>query len=414
MNRLSLPSRVDWVSGLVVFVVSLPLTLGISLASGATASAGIISALVGGIFVGLLSGAPLVVSGPAAGLTALVFMIIQDHGLMGLAIATAIAGLVQILMGGFRLGSIFTYVPKSILDGMLAAIGLIILLGQLHVWLGAKVPTSAILSFTTLPTSFKNVEAPVLVLGSLGFTIQILWTKYSGKFRWIPGALPAVIIVTLLALGFHSIPRVELESIGSAIRGQLSLWSDFSLGTLSMALIGAGIGMGLVASAESLLTARAIEGMAEKKGFRFKTQLDRELLAQGTGNLLCGVLGALPITGVIVRSAANVESGAKTRWSTIMHGVWIGLFALALPGIVNAIPLTVLATVLILTGWKLLNLAAVIKDARKNPVDTGFWALTLSSILATDLLKGLLISLATYALYHLASSRIRIAPITSS
>lgn len=402
MNRsFTLPSREDWVSSLVVFVVALPLTLGIALASGASASSALVCAMIGGILVGLLSGAPLVVSGPAAGLASLVFLIIQNHGLLGLAIATLIAGLFQVTLGTLRLGYIFNYVPKSILEGMLAAIGLTILLGQLHVALGHKTPSNPLLSISTLPDSIQGATLGITLLALFAILIQLIWPKVVGRYAWIPGALPAVIIMSVASLALTAIPRVELLPLADALKEQIGVWSSFSFSNLDLSLILEGIGLGFVASAESLLTARAIGTIAEKRGLSVQTNLDRELLAQGTGNTLCSALGALPMTGVIVRSAANIESGAKSRWSTILHGVWITLFVVALPQVLNVIPLAVLASVLILTGWKLLNLKQVIQNAKIDRMHTAFWVLTLVSILGTDLLKGLIISIAIYVAYTL-------------
>jgi MFS superfamily sulfate permease-like transporter len=215
-----------------------------------------------------------------------------------------------------------------------------------------------------------------------------------------------VALVTLIGMAFDGIPRVEIQPLGEALGSQFAALSNLGLGFFTLPIIGAGVGLGLVGSAESLLTARAIEGMAAGKGRKIETNLNRELLAQGAGNALCGALGALPITGVIVRSAANIESGGQTRWSTILHGVWIGVFVLALPKILALIPLTVLATVLILTGWKLLNLAEVIKGVRARSIDTAFWFLTVVAIMTTDLLKGLVIALVVYTGYHFYSVRL--------
>jgi MFS superfamily sulfate permease-like transporter len=390
--------REDFFASLVVFVVAVPLTLGIALASGVNPVVAITSAIVGGIIVGMVSGAPLVVSGPAAGLATLVFMIVQEFGLLGLAIATAVAGALQILLGVLRLGHVFTLVPKSILDGMLAAIGLMIVLGQLHVWAGGSVPSNTLMGVLELPAVFTNAAPIVLCLGGIGILIQIVWKKWAGKWNWLPGALPAVAIVTLVGLFFDNLPRVELNSILGSLESQLQIWGSFQSEILSLNILWAGLGLGLVASAESLLTARAVDGIAPPHAP--KSNLDRELLAQGLGNLICSGLAAAPITGVMVRSAANVDSGAQSRASTVMHGVWILVFVVALPFVLNAIPLTALASVLIVTGIKLIGLKAIFKSIQSKPVYSIFWLITVASIMSFNLLNGLLISLALYTVYY--------------
>lgn len=397
--------REDTLASLVVFVVAIPLTLGIALASGVSPAAAIISAVVGGVLVGVVSGAPLMVSGPAAGLATLVFMIVQQFGILGLAVATGIAGLIQVFLGVFRLGHIFTLVPKSILNGMLAAIGLTIALGQMHVWLGGSVPSNPLKGILELPTAIANVFPPILALGVLGILIQTGWGKFAGRLKWIPGALPAVASVTVVALFMDGVPRVELAPIMDSLKSQVQIWSSFELSSVSWSLIGAGLGLGLVASAESLLTARAIDGIAPTG--TPKSKLNRELLAQGLGNLVCSGLGAMPITGVMVRSAANVDSGARTRRSTIMHGMWVAIFVLALPFVLNAIPLTALASVLILTGIKLIGFKAVLQSIERKPIDAAFWFITVASIMIFNLLNGLVLSLVLYSAYYYISVKVR-------
>lgn len=399
-GQLFLIRRGDWIASWVVFLVAVPLTLGVALASGASAGAAILTALIGAIFVGALSGSPLMVSGPAAGLSTLVFMIIQQHGFLGLVLATAVAGLLQVILGLLRLGFLFTHIPQSILYGMLAAIGLSIALGQMHIWFGSVVPESPLMALSSLPEVLGSISVSIFFLGLVGILIQLFWQRMAGPLKWLPGALPAVFFVSLLSLVMVSIPRIEIQPMGELLVSQLDIWREFSLELLGWPIFGIGIGLGIVASAESLLTARASDQLTEKIGIR--SNLNLELLAQGFGNLVCSAFAALPLTGVMVRTAANIESGARSRASTILHGVWLALFILLIPGVLAQIPLVALASVLIVTGIKLLGIQKARQFFRSSPVDAFFWSLTLLSILGTNLLHGLLISLSTWILWVLA------------
>lgn len=393
-------NRRDLIASLVVFIVATPLSLGIAMASGASASAGLITAIIGGIVAGALAGAPLVVTGPAAGLTALVFQLVQEYGLQGLAVITVIAGLAQIVFGLLRTGRFFNYVPKSVLEGMLSAIGFVILLGQLHVLMGADIPKSAVQAIGGLSESLSRVMgpsvplfmAPVLICGLLAIAIQLVWPKFK-MLSWIPGALPAVIIATLVSLPWE-MPRVTLAPIFSTMQDQAAQFASMAWLSNVGSYVFAALGLAFVASAETLLTARAVDTLVLAQRPDHKpAKLERELFAQGFSNMISGVVGGLPMTGVIVRSAANINSGAVTRWSTILHGVWIAAFVVLFPSIVSKVPLTALASVLIITGVRLLNIKHLVELFRKNKVDGTIWIATSVAIFATDLLKGLFIGL---------------------
>lgn len=399
MLKNKLLSREDFLSSLVVFIVALPLSLGIALASGVDIAAGLIAAIIGGVVVGLLSGVPLMVSGPAAGLTVLVLQVVQTHGLVGLAVATVICGLTQVLLGAFRAGAIFNRVPSGILNGMLAAIGLIILLGQLHVLMGSSVPSSPWLAISTLPGELYNQLSSgnwiVLALGILAVAIIVAWPKIAGKLSWLPGALPAVIIVTALAIPFE-LPRVTLSNFLGNMGNVLGQIEGL---TWTASLIISGLGLAVVASAESLLTAKAafiLEQQRDKKAADPK--LNKELVAQGVGNVTSGLLGGIPITGVIVRTAANITSGGHTRASTVLHGFWVALFVFLLPDLLQLVPLTVLAAILVATGIKLLNIKNLIIACRESRDEAALWITTLVAIVATDLLVGLGIGLLAWGL----------------
>lgn len=405
--KLALPKNIDIAASLVVFVVAIPLTLGISLASGVNVEAGIISAIFGGIIVGIFSGAPLMVSGPAAGLSAIVFQLVQDFGFNGLMFITLVCGILQIIFSLLKAGPVFRLVPNSILNGMLAAIGIIIMFGQLHVLVGQKVPSNFFLGLETLPSSifqaFNNMNLfLILVLGVLGIIIQVIWPKIAKHpvLKKIPGALVTVLAVTLCAL-FLDIPRVSISSAtlfnSNYFESSLSFFSQDYSKLVSMVFMG--FMVCLIASSESLLTARALSDLTHSKEDISNKNLNKELFAQGLGNSLCGIFGGIPITGVIVRSAANINAGAETRWSTILHSVWVLIFVLFFVGIVNAIPLTALAAVLVFTGWKLLGiqkLIAIYKSAKEEFI---FTVGTIVTILATNLMIGMVIALLCYIIW---------------
>ncbi|OQW49862.1 MAG: hypothetical protein A4S09_11480 [Proteobacteria bacterium SG_bin7] len=381
--------RDDVVASLIVFIVALPLSLGIALASGGTPEAGLITAVVGGIICGLMSGAPLVVAGPAAGLSAFVYQLIQEHGIATLAVITVLAGTIQFAMGIFRLGKVFKFVPKSILEGMLSVIGFIIATLQVHVLLGGQIPSTTVSAIVTLPNAVKNTFIPILVCGLVAITIQLFWHKLPKKVSWVPGALPAVIAATLLSL-LWEMPRVKISSL---IPNQFPDLFSFTYDVNGVVI--AAFGLAIVASAETLLTAIAIDGFT--KGKVSPANLDKELLAHGVANSVSGIVGGLPMTGVIVRSAVNVTSGARTRLSTILHGVWILFFVVLFPTILNSIPLTALAAILVVTGFKLLNLKEFIHVCKTSKLQGALWAITFVGILSTDLLTGLICSISIYA-----------------
>lgn len=391
-------SRGDIFASLVVFIVAVPLSLGIALASGASPATGLITGIIGGIFAGFLAGAPLSVTGPAAGMSALVFQLVQQHGLKGLAIITVFAGVLQMMFGLFKTGKLFSLIPKAVLEGVLTAIGMIIVVGQLHVLTGQGIPKSFYEGLIELPSSFTNI-GPILFCGLLAIAIQIIWKNKMKKLSWLPGALPAVVCVTLLSLQWQ-MPRVELAPIIPMIQESAQRFLSLTWLQTSWPYFLPAIGVAIVASAESLLTARAVDVLVQdRKNFK-PANLDKELFAQGAANMASGFLGGLPMTAVMVRSAANIDSGATTRWSTILHGVWIAAFIGFLPGVIKAVPLTALAAVLIVTGYKLLNLPTLIKEIKTHWQQGFLWLSTTVLILVTDLLVGLIASLVLATVMH--------------
>ena len=321
-------SSFDLSASLVVFMVALPLSLGIALASGVAPAAGLITAIIGGVVAGFFSGAPLVVSGPAAGLTAMVLETVNRFGIAMLGPITVLAGFFQLLFGALRLGKFVALIPMAVLEGVLCAIGAIIAMSQLHVLLGYKAPAGFINGlkqiFPRIGEVASNAGPSVIILaiGVCAIAIQIVWNKkYKGRLP-IPGALPAVVVGTLLSLKFD-LPRVELAPLGGTMLDALSKMTDMQWLNNIGNLIVPAAGLALVAAAETLLTARAVDILAAKKNIDHVTQPNQELLAQGAGNILAGFLGGIPMTGVMVRTAANVNSGAQSRYSAILHGVWV-------------------------------------------------------------------------------------------
>lgn len=389
-------------ASLGVFVVALPLSLGIALCSGVPIQSAIISAVIGGIVVGALSGAPLTVTGPAAGLSVIVFEIVREQGLKGLAVATIACGLLQIIFGALKLGHLFKKVPHAILDGMLAAIGAMIALSQVFVMLNTNVPKGFLASLASLPSAMLSVldlqnsqsrAMTGLMIGIATIGVQLSWETLAKRVsripKAIPGALVALTIVTISAIPFET-PRVDLHISMNSLLSGFELPNLGSGNAMKDALMAAII-LAVVGSVESLATASGLDLYAEKmKGIILKTELNKELFAQGMGNLVAGLFGGIPLTAVIVRSAANVQFGARSRVSTILHGVWILLAVMVLGGILRFIPLASLAAVLIVTGIRLVNVKVLMEHMHKETAQGIAYLVTFATILASNLLRGLI------------------------
>ncbi|HEV7280029.1 MAG TPA: SulP family inorganic anion transporter [Pirellulaceae bacterium] len=524
------PGR-DFLASIVVFLVALPLCMGIAIASGVPVSAGLITGIVGGLVVGFLAGAPLQVSGPAAGLTVIVYELVREHGLEMLGIAVLLGGLFQFVAGLFKLGQWFRAVSPAVIQGMLAGIGVLIVASQFHVMVDDKPKENAIQNIATIPQAiWKGLPLPTLeseevrrtkiallkefgalhesqvqirefveeevdvVSGAIGpldgladrqrvlaDRLQELQTEttellerqpglnQSGRFQtalaaslgastaalaalespesenaarrlvetqaaadaslrtnldslkdhawaakigllaigiiviWhlaapksiklLPGALIAVAATTALA-AIVSLPVLYVEVPNN-------LWSEIHIPTLNtlgslpwIDAIQLGLVLAIVASAETLLCATAVDRLQSET----KTNYDQELAAQGVGNMICGVLGALPMTGVIVRSATNVQAGAKSRLSAILHGVWLLILVSFLAFMLRLIPIAALAAILVYTGYKLVNVKAI-KELYKH----GWWEVvvyfaTMITIVVEDLLIGVVTGIVLSAL----------------
>ncbi len=383
--------RHDLRASVVVFLVALPLCMGIAIASGAPPAAGLLSGIVGGLVVGFAAGAPLQVSGPAAGLSVIVWDLIQTHGFGALGWIVLVAGVVQIVAGLAGIGQWFRAVSPAVIHGMLAGIGVLIFASQFHVMVDDTPRDSGLANLLAIPEAIWKGFVPMdgsphyqaAMIGLLTLTVMVGWRPLVPRaLRVVPAPLAAVVVATLTAsaLGL-GVSRVDIPA---SLLEAVSLPPVADLTSLGWGVVGAGLALAFVASAETLLCATAVDKL--HKGAR--TRYDRELSAQGIGNVLCGLLGALPITGVIVRSSANVEAGAKTRASAILHGGWLLLFCAGVPFILAQIPTAVLAAVLVFTGYKLVNVAAVRNLARYGRTEVSIYVATLLGIVAFDLLTG--------------------------
>ncbi len=377
----------DVPASLVVFLVALPLSLGIAAASGAPIMAGLIAAAVGGIVAGSLGGSPLQVSGPAAGLTVIVAGLVQEFGWQVTCAITAAAGVVQLLLGISRVGRAALAVSPVVVKAMLAGIGITIMLQQIHVLLGSQPAGSALENLTGLPAAITSLELHAALLGLAVVVILLGWKHLPAAVRRVPGPLAAVVAGTALSVAFA--PAVERISFNGSILDAVALpqlpdgnWRAIAFAILSMALI---------ASIESLLSAVAVDKM--HNGAR--TNLNRELMGQGAANIVSGSLGGLPVTGVIVRSATNVEAGAATRASAVLHGVWVLAFSALFAGLIQLIPLAVLAGLLVVIGARLIKVADIRTSRRTG--DLLIYAGTLLCVVFLNLLEGVLIGLALAA-----------------
>lgn len=383
-DRLRGIIRHDLPSSLVVFLVALPLSLGIAIASGAPVLAGLIAAIVGGIVVGSLGGSPLQVSGPAAGLTVIVAGLVSEFGWGITCLITVAAGTLQVLLGLSRVARAALAISPVVVHAMLAGIGITIALQQAHVLLGGKSKSTAWHNLIGLPGQIVGAHRPGVILGVLVIVILVAWRWMPAKVRRVPAPLVAIVAVTVISVvfGFH-VRRIDLE--GSPLEA-LRLpdlphgnWGAFTVGVITVALI---------ASVESLLSAVSVDRMHNGP----RTDFNRELVGQGAANIISGTVGGLPITGVIVRSSTNVNAGAKSRASAIMHGVWILLFTIPFAGLVEEIPTAALAGLLIVIGVQLLK-PAHIETAMKHG-DLAVYVVTAVSVIFLNLLHGVLIGLA--------------------
>mgnify|MGYP002783546179 CR=1 FL=1 len=409
--------RDDIPASLVVFLVALPLCLGVALASGAPLLSGLIAGIVGGLVVGAVSGSPLMVSGPAAGLTAIVLAGINDAGSFARFLpAVVLGGALQLLFGVLRAGVVSYYFPTSVIKGMLAAIGLTLILKQVPHAVGydadyegdfAFVEPSGENTFTAIVHALQQVQPGAIAVAAIGVGLMLLWPRTPlARVRLLPAPLAAVVLGVALNevlraiapdLAIRDTHLVALPAGGLAAIGTQITRPDWgalaSQATWTLALT-----LGVVASLESLLSLEATNKLDPLKR---DGPPDRELIAQGVGNITSGLLGGLPVTGVIVRSSANVDAGARTRLSAIAHGVLLVIAVVALAPVLNRIPLAALAAVLLVTGYKLAAPALWRTAWRQGWAQFVPFAVTIVAVLFTDLLRGIGVGLAIGLLFIL-------------
>ncbi|KYG71715.1 MFS superfamily sulfate permease-like transporter [Roseivirga ehrenbergii] len=414
----------DMLSSVVVFLVALPLCLGIALASGAPLFSGLIAGIVGGIVVGMLSKSSLSVSGPAAGLVVIVLSAIDDlGGFQGFLLAVVMAGIIQVALGYLKAGIIGLYFPSPVIKGMLAAIGLILILKQVPHLIGFDADAFGEMEFmqqdgsntlSFLVSSFDHIYLGSLIVGLISLFILIAWgSNFIKQNKFLKGVPGGIIVVTIGVLinylfgvfypdlsisGDHmvNIPVISgLDSLGAVFQ-----FPDFSLLTNINVYITA-FTLAIVASLETLL---CVEAMDKLDPHKRRTPQNAELKAQGVGNIVSGLIGGLPITAVIVRGSANIEAGAKSKMSAIFHGILLLIAVAIFPTIMNMIPLASLAAILIVVGFKLTKPALYKQQFKLGREQFVPFITTVVAILFTDLLIGILIGMAVGIFYILKAN----------
>lgn len=392
-------------AGLVVSLVALPLCLGVALASGAPLTSGIIAGIVGGLVVALISGSQLMVSGPAAGLTAIVFAAITELGSFPAFLAAlVVAGLFQAVLAALRAGIIGYYFPSSVIKGMLASIGIILVLKQLPHAVGYD--SDAVgdetfrqldheNTFSAIATALGRMHPTAVTIAVVCLGILLAWPKLPWKrLRAVPPAL----VVVLAGVGLNALAANYGGDFALETRHLVQLPASMLSGIVfpDWAALANGatwkvaVTIAIVASLETLLSLEATDKMDP---YKREAPTNRELLAQGVGNTLSGLVGGLPVTGVIVRSAANIDAGAKTRWAAVLHGIFLLAAVVAIPSLLNRIPLAALAAILIATGWKLAH-PKQLRDAwRLGRYQFVPFVVTILAILLTDLLIGITVGM---------------------
>lgn len=384
----------DFIASIIVFLVAVPLCMGIAIASGVPPAVGLLTGVIGGVVIGSLSGSPLQASGPAAGLVVLVNELAQQHGLQTLGLIIVLAGLFQFISGLTGLGQWFRAVPPSVIHGMLAGIGVLLISSQFQVMLGITPAASGLTNVMRIPNSLMSVFGStwggLQASAAVGFgtiALVVLWDVIIGKrLRYVPGSLVGIIVASVVTAMFSlpvrmvEIPANLFQSMKPLTLGVLTSFRPEEL--LVDALV-----LAFIASTETMLTAAAIDKMRPL----VRTDYDKELRAQGVGNILSGFIGGLPLTGVIARSGVNVSAGAKTRLSTVLHGVWLLAAVTVFVDVLRYVTIPSLAALLVLTGYKLF-LSKEAQELRKfGRTEVLIYAITVISIVVFDLLTGVIV-----------------------
>ncbi|MCC3158519.1 SulP family inorganic anion transporter [Hymenobacter sp. 15J16-1T3B] len=415
----------DFPAGVVVFLVALPLCLGISLASGAPLLSGLIAGIVGGLVVSWISGSQLSVSGPAAGLTTIVLGGIQKMGSYeAFLVAVVMAGVLQFGLGLLKAGVIGMYFPTSVIRGMLAAIGIILLMKQIPHFLGGRedffkdldlFESEFVGALDKIQRAAAKLQPGAMLIGVISLSVLLIWEQPFIKRVPVLKLLPGALVVVLAAIGINellavvrpewqvqtahlvNLPSISgLDDISKVLR-----FPDWSVLTKGPGVYVLAATIAAVASLESLLSVEAVDKLDPLKR---RTPTSRELLAQGAGNTISGLLGGLPLTAVIVRSSANLGAGAQSRLSAFIHGVLLLLAVLFLEDVLNLIPLSALAAVLLLVGYKLTKPALYSSQWRLGAAQFLPFVVTVAAILASDLLKGVGVGLAVAAFFILKAN----------
>ncbi len=416
----------DFAASVVVFLVALPLCMGVAIASGVDPARGLITGIVGGIIVGYFAGCPLQVSGPAAGLTVLIFEMVvgarneyiarsadfetltataqeairneaAQYALVVLGIVGFLAGLIQMALAVARMGRWFRAVSPAVIHGMLAGIGVLIMASQFHVMLDDEPRGKGFKNLYTIPDALYNAFAPetsvthqlAAATGIITILTIVLWQKFATRrLKTLPGPLVAIIVAIIFNQTFQfGIKTVELsDNLYNEMTFPTMLWWDL---LFQQSIWISAIAIAAIASAETLLCATAVDQIQDGP----RTKYEQELFGQGIGNSICGLLGGLPMTGVIVRSSANIQAGARTRLSAMLHGVWLLLFVAVLPWMLEYVPTSALAAILVYTGYKLANYKTFLNLWKVGRSEALIFLTTVVVIVVQDLLVGIITGL---------------------
>ncbi len=421
--------RNDLLSGFLVFLIALPLCLGISMASGFPPSAGIITAIIGGMVVSRGSGAFMTINGPAAGLIVVVYDAVQSLGdgdaMAGYRYALAaivVASVIQILMGVFKVGRLSSFFPASVVHGMLAAIGIIIMAKQIHVMLGVTPEKGSLLStIAQIPESFANLNLEIAIIGFAGLVILIIWSLLKdGTLKMIPA--PLIVVLVGMGLGHYfelehqhiyllhpdhpymQSTHLDSDQVGPKFLVAISenFMSSFYFPNFgkffTLEFWEAVVAIALVGSLESLLSAMAVDKLDP---YKRHSNLNKDLTAVGVGNLIAGSIGGLPMIAEIVRSSANVNNGAKTQWANFFHGSFLLIFVIFFPHLIHSIPLAALASLLVFTGFRLASPREFANVMGIGKEQLFIFVATIISVIATDLLIGVAIGILVKLVIHL-------------